>query len=79
MFAFRVFYYNLNKNVKIPPDNPKIGNELVQLIKMGSPFGINGLKVWFENINNTDESFLFLFNVAEVIFIVFLKIMLCCM
>ena len=37
------------KRKKIPPNNPKIGNSLVQLIMMGNTFGINGIIVFSDN------------------------------
>ena len=35
LFAFKVFYQNLNRNGKETPNTPKIGNERVLLVRVG--------------------------------------------
>ena len=50
LFVYRLFYRNLNKNGKIPPNNPKIGNKLIQLIKIGKSIWHKRVKIlYFSN------------------------------
>ena len=43
LFAYRMFYLNLNKNKKTP-NNPEDENGLVDLIKVGFSFDLKGLR-----------------------------------
>ena len=54
MFACRMLYGNLNKNKKIPPNNPKKINELVQLIRVGNSIWLKRVKQAVKNLKGID-------------------------